>query len=398
MTRIPYTIVRGRSFYERAEIKDAVAYLRLMVNPHSDVDLLRVINSPPRGIGDTTVERLSAYAAGEGICLYDALGPEELSLITDINSAARNRLAAFRGLLEELIGVAAGTAGDAAQAAVSLSGLEQRLADLDTEEAEDRLGNLKEFVQAAGEFDVRQADLGPAPAEPGTDGGTEGVSDRTALVQFLEEVSLLGDADGEGGEAGGQDRVSVMTLHAAKGLEFHSVVMLGLEEGIFPHARALKMNAEPAEMEEERRLCYVGITRAKRRLILSCAQCRILFGEFRRNRISRFLEDIPTELFERPPPRSEQPAPTGRHIDYSYDQTFRPTPNFYPRAATPRRAPQRRVATLSSDTGTGNLVRHPTFGLGRVVAADGEGPDAKLTVVFNSGATKRLVARFVQPA
>jgi DNA helicase-2/ATP-dependent DNA helicase PcrA len=365
-----------------------------MINPRSDVDLLRVINSPPRGIGDATVERLTAYAAGEGICLYDAIAPEELSLITDLNAAARNRLAGFRTLLEELIAVAAGTAGDAAQAAVTLSGLEQRLADLDTEEAEDRLGNLKEFVQAAGEFDVRQADLGPEPAEPGADGA----SDRTALVQFLEEVSLLGDADGEGGEADGQDRVSVMTLHAAKGLEFNTVVMLGMEEGIFPHARALKPMAEPDEMEEERRLCYVGITRAKRRLILSCAQCRILFGEFRRNRVSRFLEDIPTELFERPPPRLVEPAPTGRHIDYSYDQTFRPAPTYYPRAAAPRRAPQRRVSTLSSETGTGNLVRHPTFGLGRVVAADGEGPDAKLTVVFNSGATKRLVARFVQPA
>jgi DNA helicase-2/ATP-dependent DNA helicase PcrA len=347
------------------------------------------------------VERLSAYAAGEGICLYDALAEDELSLITDLNSAARNRLAGFRRLLEELIGVAAGTAGDAAEAAVRLSGLKQRLAEQDTEEAEDRLGNLLEFVQAAGEFDARQAELGgPQAPEPRTDDASPG-GGRTALVQFLEEVSLLGEADGESGESGGQDRVSVMTLHAAKGLEYTAVVMLGLEEGIFPHARALKPMSEPAEMEEERRLCYVGITRAKRRLFLSCAQTRILFGEFRRNRISRFLEDIPTRLFERPPPRTaSEPAPTGRHIDYSYDQTYRPSPSFSPRSpAASRRAPSRRVAVLNArGPDAGNLVRHPTFGLGRVVAADGEGPDAKITVVFNSGTTKRLVARFVQPA
>jgi DNA helicase-2/ATP-dependent DNA helicase PcrA len=423
IARIPYVIVRGRSFYERAEIKDAVAYLRLMVNPRSDVDFMRAVNSPPRGIGDTTLERLQRHASAYNLCLYDALAPGEVERIPEINAGARGRLGKFRALLDELIEIArTSAAGTAAEAAVTRSGLLGRFEgaggdrlgrstgggrrpehSIDTEAVE-RGENLREFVHAASEMDARferEPAASDFPPEPGAD--LDEIPEGGALLRFLEEIALLGEADGPTEH----ERVSLMTLHAAKGLEFDAVAIAGMEDTVFPHSRALAYLAAPEEMAEERRLCYVGFTRARHRLMLSCARARALFGELRFNAASRFLGDVPPELFDKPLPSPRDPgferprAAAGRSIDYSYDQTYRgpPQSNY---GGNARRYPQRRrtveLEVAASPVGaTGMTVRHAVFGVGRVVAADGDGPDAKLTIRFPSVGDKRIVARFVTP-
>ncbi len=409
--RIPYVIVRGRSFYERAEIKDAVSYLRLSMNPRSDVDLLRVLNSPPRGIGDTTVDRLTAHAAGRRLSVYDALTEAELAAVEGLNAGARARLIAFRALLDELGQVATGGgAGETAQAALTKSGMLERLAKQQTEEAKERHENLMELVGAAREADERYAvrTFDAAPTE---------APSASPLLQFLEQVSLLGDADGETTA----ERVSVMTLHAAKGLEFEGVVIAGAEEGVFPHNRALGFAAAPEEMHEERRLAYVGFTRARKRLILSLAQSRTLFGQIKFNPPSRFVLDIPEELLEQRgaalPSREAQRTSNGYAVDRSYDQTWssgrgtggggyqkrRSTPSGGERSTAAWNA-SRKTATAtvtrveSLDWPGGLAVTHPTFGLGKIVSAEGNGADAKVTVRFGSVGEKRIVARFLKRA
>ncbi len=326
--RVPYVIVRGRSFYEQAEIKDAIAYLRLSVNPRSDVDLLRVVNSPPRGIGDTTLERVSQYASERHLSLYDALAEQRLSEIPDLNSGARGRLAAFRTLLNDLGTIAsAGSAAETTQTVLTKSGMLDRLTGLanqgagaKSDEARERHENLMELVGAAREADERFAVAAGAQDDRNLQGNAS-----TPLLSFLEQVALIGDADG----ATGVDRVSVMTLHAAKGLEFDAVFIAGLEEGVFPHNRALAYNAVPEEMHEERRLAYVGFTRARHRLFLAAARARALFGELKFNPPSRFMLDVPEALLDQ---KVVTPArdfgmsrgdaySNGYSIDRSYDQT-----------------------------------------------------------------------------
>ncbi len=398
IARVPYVIVRGRSFYERAEIKDAVAYLRLMANPRSDVDLLRAIGAPPRGIGETTLERLSRHASAAGLCLFDALAEGELSRVEGLNAGSRGRLARFRDLVVELRAAAAESAGAAAEAAVVTSGLLERWASSSEPDAAERGENLRELVGAAREADERWASQ---PREAGED-----LPEGGPLVRFLEEIALLGDADGEAGA----ERVSLMTLHAAKGLEFDAVFIAGMEEGIFPHSRALAFDpsreeaggrgTESEEMAEERRLCYVGFTRARRRLFVACARMRALFGDLRFNPPSRFLGEIPAELFDALPsfesspvrPYPGAPSANGITVDYSYDQSWRsPERSFPRRPPRPSPAPARPIGAM------GLTVRHAVFGVGKVVSADGEGPDAKLTIRFPGVGEKRIVARFVTP-
>ena len=425
VARLPYVIVRGRSFYERAEIKDALAYLRLGVNPRSDVDVLRVLNAPPRGIGDTTVERLLGRARAQGISLYDALAEEELSQIEGLNAGARGRLGGFRSLLDALAAIAErGSAAETAQASLTRSGMLERLAQQDTEESRERAENLMELVGAAREADERFA-VSTEDASTEVDALT-GELRVSPLLQFLEQVALIGDADG----ASGAERVSVMTLHAAKGLEFDAVIIAGLEEGVFPHSRALAFTAAPEEMHEERRLAYVGFTRARKRLFLSAARARALFGELRFNPPSRFLLDVPEALldqrvpsaspgygnrgFDRTSSASSGSRGDGYAIDRAYDQSVPASYGTRPASARSGARPvrpgrgvaewnaSRKLVTAtrveSIDWPSGLAVQHPTFGLGRVLAAEGEGGDAKLTIRFRTVGDKRIVARFVTRA
>ncbi len=404
LARVPYTLVSGRSFYDRAEVRDASAYLRLMVNPRSDADLLRIINTPARGIGDTTVERLTDWANTQGKSLYEVLASPER--IPGLNGTAVKRLRGFHGLVASLAEFAQ-TAKDAAGAVDQMlreTKLVETLQGEGSDESMTRAENLREFLGAAQEFDLNRAAAAVAAAEnapeevpPEVDAAPL-TADVPPLQAFLEQISLVGEADAEVGEG----RVALMTLHAAKGLEFDAVFLTGMEEGVFPHSRALRAEAgldetdDPAdneEMAEERRLCYVGFTRARKRLFVSLAQCRSLFGELRYNPPSRFLSDVPEKLFGgreqelAPPPRAVAVAPKkrtwdeddGPRIDRSYSQASSD------------------MDGVGGDV-RGMRVRHEQFGVGRVVATDGSGPNAKVTVEFGGNVgLKRVIARFLIP-
>ena len=383
LARVPYTLVSGRSFYDRAEIRDAAAYLRLMVNPRSDADLLRVINTPARGIGDTTVARLSDHAGATGKSLYEALG--DVSQVPGLGSAAAKRLAGFRKLLDSLVAYGQ-TAPDAASAVERMlegTRLVESLMAEGGDEAAARAENLLEFKGAAQEFDLQRASTPPPSPDEAL------AVDVPPLQAFLEQISLVGEADMEVGEG----RVALMTLHAAKGLEFDAVFLAGMEDGVFPHSRSLAAGADDEDMAEERRLCYVGFTRARRRLVLSLAQCRSLFGELKFNPPSRFLGDVPRELFgveaapsEPPPARASPPA---RRRPHAYDED------------EDRRIDRSYAQTSDFDAQHGDVlglrVRHEQFGRGVVRRCDGQGPNAKLTVEFDSVGLKRVVARFLTP-
>ena len=464
--RVPYRVVRGRSFYDRAEVKDIAAYLRLCVNPRSDGDLLRVINTPPRGIGDTTVEHLRASANRQGLSIWEALSSSD----PEMPSNARAKVAPFKALIDELRRGVAQDAGaaDAIERVIDKTGYADRLR-LEGEEGEDRLENLLELVGAAREFDrawageLRQPlDSEPAPAAssepkplvpnpltqtraqylravraaPGSLGSSQASEDPpgdrpdsaaalaaaspddedgradTPLLGFLEQLALVGDADA----ATGGDRVSLMTLHAAKGLEFDAVWMTGMEERVFPSSRSLGQmgpmasgEEDPAEMAEERRLCYVGMTRARKRLSLSLARCRSLFGELRFNVPSRFVRELPDGLaeglaaLERLSPMQER-----ARKDVFYDD-FDQRPRYREDAPLParnkmresRHDPASKPVVRQAAPGVGGLgpgarVKHPSFGVGTVEDSDGEGLNRKLVVRFGPGVgLKKVLARFI---
>jgi DNA helicase-2/ATP-dependent DNA helicase PcrA len=451
LMRVPYVLVSGRSFYERAEVKDAASYLRLMANPRSDADLERVINVPARGIGDTTIERLREYAAEQGLSLYEAIEfPERVS---SLGGAAVKRLKAFRELAEKLVLYAKHTpdATSAARFMLEQTGLVATYMAEGTDEAIGRAENLKELLTATGEFDRQREErlaasglplpaMVPMPEGPGTPGTPDPepevepspqgdlfaafhrplpvplpavvVAEKVVeappapaplsddaplelevppLQGFLEQLSLVGDADGETGV--GKQRVSLMTMHAAKGLEFDAVFITGMEEEVFPNRRATKPEASEEEMSEERRLCYVGFTRARRRLFCSLSQSRALFGELKYNAPSRFLAEVPQELFgfhqipeidrpsHRPPQirRRGEEGDDGVHVDRTYDQS-----------------------TDFHQDGEGEVkgmrVAHTQFGRGQVIEVVGKGPNAKLTIRFDNFGVKTVIARFLQPA
>jgi DNA helicase-2/ATP-dependent DNA helicase PcrA len=497
--RVPYRVVRGRSFYDRAEVKDVAAYLRLCVNPRSDNDLLRIINTPPRGIGDTTVAHLRSAAARAGTSLWEALRSMESDL--EMPQNARAKLAPFRALIAELAEAVRGHAGAAESIALVLAktGYEDRLR-IEGEGGEDRIENLRELLGAARDFDTAwneaRAELAlTAGAQPGREGaageareeggappgrrglagrapapgalgspldsdgrpvgdrpdmraavaaaapdldGEDGAAD-TPLLGFLEQLALVGDADA----AATGERVALMTLHAAKGLEFDAVWLTGLEERVFPHARALGLTAngggeeDPNELAEERRLCYVGMTRARAKLTLTLARCRSLFGELRFNPPSRFLREIPAELATglaaldetargnarswggASPSWSSSGAGSFRRggtDEFDQRPQYDDGPRFGDRkrgAPLPARnatrgdsrndplsrPPVRQAAPGASGWSAGVRVRHASFGVGTVEEADGEGLALKLTIRFAPGVgLKRVLARFVEKA
>jgi len=439
---VPYVVVRGTSFYDRAEVKDVVAWLRLLANPRSDVAFLRAVAAPPRGIGETTLEKLSAYAGSIGKSLYEAIGG--IDFVTDLNSGARTKLRDFRAEIDRITTFATGSAEAAVKAAAEETGLLDRLAADPRGEVVERQENVREFIRAARDFDVAwnavlqqppSPDLSlvdvtaPRVENPEATFGTAQVAalralrrdadqpPPTPLEAFLAQVAVLGDADADGAA----DRVNLMTFHAAKGLEFDVAVMTGMEETVFPTARA--MNEYDGETEE-RRLCYVGITRARKRLVLTLARSRALFGELRFNPPSRFLSDLPAEHVTglkslSPAPAAESwtsprfsvpvrpPAPKGEWVDRddapSYDDDAprsRPPPLRPPAftASKPRAPDVPRdlvVKTAEKKTAAGR-VRHKSFGEGRILATQGEGDSAKLTVHFESVGPKVVVAKYVE--
>jgi DNA helicase-2/ATP-dependent DNA helicase PcrA len=267
---IPYEIVRGLKFYERAEIKDLLAYLRFLSNPHDDLSLLRILNKPRRGIGDKTIATLQMQARSERCSLWEAI--ERASENGRLSTGARKRLHEFSELINSLREYAAAhSPSELTDELLRRTGYVTEL-QANSLESEERLGNIREFIGYLKEFEQR--------------GG---------LQEFLEEVALISEADTYSGE---QERVALMTLHSAKGLEFDYVFLVGMEENLLPHARSIKEGT----VEEERRLCYVGLTRAKERVYLSFTSQRALYGSVLFNAPSRFIWELPKEDLEVPYP------------------------------------------------------------------------------------------------
>ncbi len=345
---LPYQVVGGLRFYDRAEVKDALAYLQALINPADAVAIRRIINAPRRGIGDTTVSRLIQHAQAMGITLRDAVREAEDVLPT---TAARRSVARFGALLDRLGELVEGSrVAPLLERVLDDSGYREVLREERTVEARGRLENLDELVNVAHEFDARE------------EGG--------GLEAFLQELSLVSDADED--EHATRSLVTLMTLHTAKGLEFPVVFLVGLEDGVFPHQRAI----EEANLEEERRLCYVGMTRARQRLTLTYCRSRMLFGVRNQNPPSLFLTEIPAEVVEherqrpafsaagRRAPATAAFAPGRAGFERQRERGFG---NLAPAAAITRPAPvrpreDRDVPLLA----TGDTVKHAKWGEGIV--------------------------------
>ena len=377
-----YKIIGGVRFYERKEVKDALAYLRLVLNPHDSVSMRRVINVPARGIGKGVLEALDGIELNgevESPSLLAGLQPvvSTSSLWARLVYAVEHRqltpracasLSAFRDLLTGLAATAAeDTVSIALGKAIDRSGYLQDLRKDRTEEAESRVENLMELVSAAREYETRS----PEPS----------------LAGFVDQLSLLSDADEEAGTR--HARVLMMTMHSAKGLEFPVVIITGLEEGLFPHSRS---SDDEGELEEERRLCYVGMTRAQRRLVLTSAARRRVFGEYQSNDPSRFIDEIPRELIEEVPstfasPRQASFSPS-RSNPYARGRSVREEPAPYAYEDDDQSAPR--------GLRPGARVRHPKFGEGTVLSVEPLEDDTKLVVRFSSVGQKTLRAKFAK--
>ncbi len=272
-SNIPYQIIGGTKFYDRKEIKDLLAYLRLIANPHDDISFLRVVNVPKRGIGKSSIEKLQVHAEMTDQSLYDAIRDSDFA---GISKKAVNQLHHFRQLIEqwrkqqEFL-----TVTDLVQEVLTRSGYEEELKKDKSLEAQGRLENLDEFKTVTKQFE-------------------ETNEEDQSLIAFLTDLALVSDLDQADDET--DNKVTLMTLHSAKGLEFPIVFLIGLEENIFPHSRSL---FDEEEMEEERRLAYVGITRAEQLLYITYASSRTFFGRRQSNQPSRFIDEIPSELIER---------------------------------------------------------------------------------------------------
>ncbi|HET7292603.1 MAG TPA: UvrD-helicase domain-containing protein [Vicinamibacteria bacterium] len=373
--RLPYVVIGGVSFYERREVRDLLAYLRLVLNPGDDAAFRRVLNVPPRGLGARTLAELERVAAERGLSLHGALDASVDEAL--LPARATQPLARFRALLQGLREDAARlTLKGLLERTLATSGYAAALAEENSHEAEARLENLAELLQAAVEFETRRE----APGE-----ADEAAGPQPLLAAFLDRMALLSDVDKSRGDA----PVVLLTLHSAKGLEFDSVFLVGLEEGFLPHSRSL---LDGDGIEEERRLCYVGMTRARERLVLTWAMSRGVFGQRRLQQRSRFLDEVPAELLE----ASGSHAPEAREAHWNDGQRNMRRDRF--EAPTPAAAGVARLQVPSFPPGA--RVRHPLFGVGTVLRSEGSGDDLKLTVSFPAVGAKRLVARFagLQPA
>ena len=381
---LPYRVYGGLRFFERAEIKHALAYLRLIDNPHDDTSLLRVVNFPPRGIGARSIEALQAAAASAGCSLHDA--------VSAVPGKAGSHLAAFVALLDVL---REGSQGQPLRQIVALvlqhSGL---LAHYRAErDGSERVENLEELLNAAESFVLQQGFGRDAVALPldetaaaearaaASDSGFEEPSGETLspLQAFLSHAALEA---GDNQAQSGQDAVQLMTVHAAKGLEFDAVFITGLEEGLFPHDNS---SASPQALEEERRLMYVAITRARQRLYLSHAQTRMLHGQTRYHPRSRFVDELPAQCLQwlSPKPGSGLGAAGLGKAAVGLQPAWG-------RSALVSEAPSRAAADATHGLRAGMQVFHPKFGQGQVLAVEGRGDDARAQVSFTRHGSKWL--------
>ncbi|MPZ66580.1 MAG: DNA helicase PcrA [Pseudonocardiaceae bacterium] len=388
---LPYKVVGGVRFYERREVRDALAYLRVLNNPEDTVSLRRILNTPRRGIGDRAEAVIAAHADRERVSFAAALRAAASGQdIPQLQSRSRNAITGFVTLLDELTErVTSGRdVADVLEVLLERTGYRAELDSSDDPQDGARLDNLNELITVAREFGE-----GAAPAPETAEAG-EGAPEPGSLAAFLERVSLVADADqipDDDGESGGV--VTLMTLHTAKGLEFPVVFVTGWEDGLFPHQRAL---GDPTELAEERRLAYVGLTRARRRLYLSRAVTRSAWGQPASNPPSRFLADVPEALLTWRRVEPERAGPVGRTVfgGCGSDRTGADSAQAAVAARGMRstgfrgwdRTP---AAALSLDVG--DRVTHDKYGLGTVVATDGSGPRATATIDFGGAGTVRLM-------
>ncbi|MBT2696086.1 DNA helicase PcrA [Bacillus sp. ISL-40] len=370
-SNIEYSIVGGTKFYDRKEIKDMLAYLRLISNPDDDISLRRVINVPKRGIGSSSVDKIADFAVMHDLSLFQALESVELlGLSPKITKAARE----FRDLIgnytnmQEFLSVT-----ELVEEVLEKSGYREMLKAEKSLEAQSRLENLEELLSVTKSF--------------------EDSSEDKSLVAFLTDLALVADIDSLDDDGEKADSITLMTLHSAKGLEFPVVFLIGMEEGVFPHSRSLM---EEVEMEEERRLAYVGITRAEQTLFLSNAQMRTLFGRTNMNPPSRFIKEIPEDLIEGVEPAEKKVNSksfgSGRSTSFGSPKT-----SFGPPAAA-RKPVMRPVSAASGDEAgwkVGDKAQHGKWGIGTVVSVKGQGEGTELDIAFPSPVgIKRLLAKF----
>ncbi len=375
---LPYKVVGGVRFYERREVRDALAYLRVLANPDDTVSLRRILNVPKRGIGDKAEDTVAAFAERERVSFADALrvAAEQPERIPGLVTRSQRAIAGFVRLLDDLGELAerGEDTADLLEAVYARTGYADELEASDDPQDGTRRDNLAELVTVAREFagDAAVADLDDDPDSDVAVGAPEPGS----LAAFLERVALVADADSIPDDD--QGMVTLMTLHTAKGLEFPVVFLTGWEDGVFPHMRAL---GDPAELAEERRLAYVGITRARQRLYLSRALIRSSFGQPNANPASRFLAEVPEELVDWRRSAPERSAPASR---FGFGR--RP-------GATDRGSwkVSERTLAASLHLEVGDRVTHDKYGLGTVASVDGAGPRATATIDFGSAGTVRLM-------
>jgi len=389
--RIPYRIIGGVRFYERREVKDVLAYLRLVANPASDEAFLRIVNVPRRGIGDTSVARLAEWATGEGTSLLDAAG--RAAAIPALRGAAVRALPELSGQIQRFAALADRDVSldELVRQIVRETGITQMLRD-EGAEGEDRLENIEELIAGAAELQARIDDGDPALAEEREEAGE---NELRVIDLFLAHVALVADIDRHDPDA---DAVSLMTVHNAKGLEFPFVFVSGLEEGLFPLSRAYD---EPAQLEEERRLFYVALTRAERKLYLTLARRRRRGAEWMDAAPSSFLEAVPSELMEMRQTDAVQ-------LRRSYSQGWRTAaPSLASRSQRLGLEPKVKPAVADSRYEVdysdsqeevrllkGARVRHPQFGAGTVADLSGFGADVRAAIDFDEVGRKKVVVRY----
>ncbi|WP_270182724.1 DNA helicase PcrA [Alkalihalobacillus sp. CinArs1] len=360
-SNITYNIIGGTKFYDRKEIKDLLAYLRLIANPDDDISLLRIVNVPKRGVGASTMDKVARYAADQDISIFTALQEvEQMGLSARFTKA----LGSFGSLIanwtqmQEYLAVS-----ELVEEVLDKSGYRDSLRNENTIEAQSRLENINEFLSVTQEF--------------------EKASEDKSLIAFLTDLALVADIDKlDEDETEQKEAVTLMTLHSAKGLEFPAVFLIGMEEGVFPHSRSL---FEEEEMEEERRLAYVGITRAEEELYLTNARMRTLYGKTTTNPVSRFIGEIPEELLEKE--GQEKPTPFGSSTN---SRSSRP--------AAPKKPRRPQLTSTGGEAlawKVGDQASHRKWGVGTVVSVKGEGDSTELDIAFPAPVgIKRLLAKF----
>ena len=367
---IPYKIVGGVNFYARREIKDLLAYLKTIDNGRDDLAVRRIINVPKRGIGLTTINRVQMSASERGVGFYEALRTADM--ISGIGRAA-SKLESFMALMEHFKEQAKTMSiSDLMQLVLDMTGYEEELRNEGQIEYEQRKENIDELLSKIATYE-------------------ESCEDRPTLSGFLEEVALVADIDSL---EEGSDYVVLMTLHSAKGLEFSEVYLTGLEDGVFPSYMTITAD-DPMEIEEERRLCYVGITRAQENLTLSCARRRMLHGETQYNNMSRFMREVPMDLLapgQRP--EKEKPNIPKNETYFQARQTFRTKPFQFEKPNPVKSFGINAGATLEYEVG--DRVRSMRYGEGLVTAITEGGRDYEITVEFDSGNVRKMFAKFAQ--